>query len=31
MMLRRKKRAVKLGDFTALLPFRQRGAYSTGR
>jgi hypothetical protein len=22
---------VKLGDFTALRPFRRRGAYSTGR
>jgi hypothetical protein len=29
--VRRKKRAVKLGDLTALRPFRRRGAYSTGR
>src|SRR6185437_13819871 len=28
---RPKKRAVKLGDFTALRPFRRRGAFSTGR
>jgi hypothetical protein len=26
-----KKRAVKLGDLTALRPFRRRGAFSTGR
>jgi hypothetical protein len=30
-MIERKKRAVKLGNFTALLAFRRRGAYSTGR
>src|SRR6185437_8522973 len=28
---RAKQRAVKLGDFTALRPFRRRGAFSTGR